>query len=432
MSHMLPTHPRNRGADPGVLVWPGPRSDRGGRSRAKVVGVLVTSLLLLPARSGAAQESRTELIAQQQAEKARGATPYEPNQAERIFERIETGGWFTGVAPRGLYPVFGTIYPGGGLTGGVGYRRYVGYQSFVQLVGMYSVANYKLGEISIGVPRLARDRVDVGVRAGWRDATQVPYFGLGIDSAREDRSAFRINQAYTEADVTARPLRWMALGAGLGYQGFQEREPQGRYPPIDSVYDPVTAPRLGSEPGYVVAQASAALLWLESPDYSRRGGRYLVTYQGFEPTRAGGGGFGRVRTEFVQHVPVLRETWVVSLRGRTESITGDSANAPYFLLPYLGSGSTLRGYSTGRFRDRHSALLSGEWRWIPNRLGLDMALFVDAGTVAPRFGDLSASDLKVDYGIGARFHSPTTTVLRFDLARGSEGWRLVLAAGPAF
>ena len=57
---------------------------------------------------------------------------------------------------------------------------------------------------------------------------------------------------------------------------------------------------------------------------------------------------------------------------------------PYFLLPSLGSGSTLRGYSSWRFRDRHSLLVSGEWRWIPNRMGLDMALFYDAGMVANR------------------------------------------------
>ena len=52
--------------------------------------------------------------------------------------------------------------------------------------------------------------------------------------------------------------------------------------------------------------------------------------------------------------------------------------------PSLGSGSTLRGYSSWRFRDRHAVLLSGEWRWIPSRLALDMALFYDAGMVAPR------------------------------------------------
>ena len=41
----------------------------------------------------------------------------------------------------------------------------------------------------------------------------------------------------------------------------------------------------------------------------------------------------------------------------------------------MGSGRTLRSFATTRFRDRHSLLLNGEWRWIPNREGLDAALF---------------------------------------------------------
>jgi len=105
---------------------------------------------------------------------------------------------------------------------------------------------------------------------------------------------------------------------------------------------------------------------------------------------------------------------------------------PYFLLPWLGSGSTLRGYGTGRFRDRHSLLMTGEWRWIPNRFALDMALFADAGTVAPRFQDLSFDKLKYDYGIGVRLHGPAVTALRFDVAHGSEGWHLVISASAPF
>ena len=68
-------------------------------------------------------------------------------------------------------------------------------------------------------------------------------------------------------------------------------------------------------------------------------------------------------------MPILRENWVISLHGLLQTTLDDDDTVPYFLLPSLGSGSTLRGYSSWRFRDRHSLLMSGEWRWIPNRLG---------------------------------------------------------------
>ena len=60
--------------------------------------------------------------------------------------------------------------------------------------------------------------------------------------------------------------------------------------------------------------------------------------------------------EVVQHIPILRENWIISLHGRLESTIGDDDQVPYFLLPSLGSGSTLRGYSSWRFRDRHAVL----------------------------------------------------------------------------
>ncbi len=63
---------------------------------------------------------------------------------------------------------------------------------------------------------------------------------------------------------------------------------------------------------------------------------------------------------------------------------------------------------------------------------MDMAIFYDAGKVTPLREDLNFSSLKHNYGIGVRFHAPLATVLRFDVARGSEGWHLVFAGSAAF
>jgi hemolysin activation/secretion protein len=120
------------------------------------------------------------------------------------------------------------------------------------------------------------------------------------------------------------------------------------------------------------------------------------------------------------------------LRGRVQTTVNDDDLVPYYLMPYLGSGSTLRAYPSQRFRDRHALLTSAEFRWIPNRVGLDMAFFYDAGKVASRRDDLDFDNLTTNWGIGARFHGPSTTVLRIEMARGSEGWNLVFATSAAF
>ena len=105
---------------------------------------------------------------------------------------------------------------------------------------------------------------------------------------------------------------------------------------------------------------------------------------------------------------------------------------PYYLLPFLGSGRTLRGYSTGRFRDRHALLTSAEFRWIPSRLALDVAVFYDAGKVARRLEDLDFNGMKSNWGVGVRFHGPTATPLRIEVARGADGFHLVFASSAAF
>ena len=77
-------------------------------------------------------------------------------------------------------------------------------------------------------------------------------------------------------------------------------------------------------------------------------------------------------------------------------------------------------------------MTSGEFRWIPSRLALDMALFYDAGKVAARRDDLDFNGMKTNYGIGVRFHGPTSTPIRLEMARGSDGWHLVIASSAAF
>ena len=394
------------------------------------VGVLAFFLACgLPIR---AQDTRAEVIARQQEDKSGQLRPPTSNKVEQFITRMEEGGWLLSPNPRGLYPYFDSVYPGGSFTLGAGYRKYVADYAHVDVRGLYSVLNYKLIEGLVGSPNHLRGRLDFGARAGWRDATQVGYYGIGKDTSADDRANFRISETYAEGNVTAKPLRWLHLGGVIAYERYEEKQGQGSYPSIEESYTPETAPFLGTSPSYVHSQISAAILWQESPLYSRKGGLYRLSFHDYRNVGDPIGSFQIRRGEIVQHLPILRETWVLSLRGRVESVMGTTSDVPYFLLPYLGSGSTLRAYSTGRFRDRHAMLMTGEWRWIPNRLGLDMAVFYDAGNVAPKWSALSFKGMKHDVGVGVRFHTPVLTALRFEIARGSDGWNLVISSSAPF
>jgi hypothetical protein len=300
-----------------------------------------------------------------------------------------------------------------------------------EIKGLYSIKNYKNIEVGTRAPWHGGGKVTGGIRGGWRDAPQVGYYGLGMDTFASDRANFRMKQGYLIGNIGVRPTWWTKLEGEVAYEDFQTEEGLGRSPSIETLYDPVTAPGLFSNPQFIHSEATAAIDWRPGAGYARKGGYYgatLVDYADRDKTYS----FRRMDAELIQHLPILRENWVLSFRGRMQSVLDDDDVVPYFLMPYLGSGSTLRGYPTARFRDRHSLLTSAEFRWIVNRLAMDMAIFYDAGKVASRRADLDFDGLKTDWGIGARFHGPTTTPLRIEVAKGVEGWRLVFSSNAAF
>ena len=390
-----------------------------------VIGAL---LWLAPVTSADAQETRAAEIAAEQARKAAEITPYVPSAAERwaiTFRREFLDN------PNGFYPYLASVYSGGGFTLGAGYRQYYGDRTHWDVKGLYSLKNYKLLELSTDSWGHANGRFDLHGRVGWRDATQVAYYGLGMTTTPDDKSDFGLQQTYIGGDVQMRPGGFTVVGLGLTYDDYSLGSGAGRTPSIEEIYTPATAPGLGVSPTYLHTALSGGVDWRRSPGYARRGGLYQVTYHNYsdlDETYS----FDRVDGEIVQHVPILRETWVISLHGLVQTTLDDDDAVPYFLMPYLGSGSTLRAYPSGRYRDRHSLLLTGEFRWIPNRTGLDMALFYDMGKVASHWDGLSLNGLKSNVGIGVRFHGPFATPLRVELAHGREGFNLVFSGSAAF
>jgi hypothetical protein len=389
---------------------------------------LVSGVLLAQAQPGVQPSSREESIAAQQAEKARTAEPPKPDKAEKWIQKAEQ--MFL-LDPSGFFPSFDSVYHGGGLTLGAGYRRYFGDNTFWQVRGLYSFSNYKLLEGAAISKDHWDKRLTFGSRLGWRDATQVAYYGLGITSKEADRANFRFQETYVYGNAVLRPVRWIPIKGAVGYEFWNIEKGQGDYPSIETMYTPQTAPGLGADVGYVHSKISAGIDWRTSPGYTRSGGLYEVTFHDYHNTGSGIYSVQKLNAEVIQHLPLLRETWVLAGRARMETTLNDNSLIPYFMLPQLGSGDTLRAYATDRFRDRHSLLMNAEFRWLP-ALGWDMALFYDAGKVTSRRGDLNFKQLKSDVGIGARFHSIGATPIRIDFAVGNEGWRLVLSGGPIF
>jgi Omp85 superfamily domain len=401
---------------------------RFGASVTFVIGAASTALAQSPEPTQE-PETRQTTIVSAAAEKAEDLHPYEVTIAEKVITRIERH--FTDQTIH-WHPFLENAYRGGGFAAGAGYMFHPSAYSSLDVRGSYSIRSYKLGEAEFISPRLFDRRGELTVLGGWRDATQVGFHGIGMNTPSGGRTNYGFEQPYGSALLTFRPTRELFLVRG-GFEAsrWDLKSGEGTYPSVDEVYRPESLPGLGTTTTFLHTQATVGFDSRPSHGYARRGGFYGVTGHDYTD-RDDALGFRQVDYEVIQHIPILRDTWVLSLHGlaKTSWDKGDQAT-PFYLLPSVGGGTSLRGFSTYRFTDRHSLLLQAEWRIIANRF-FETAAFYDAGKVAARTSDLDLNHLKSDYGMGVRFHAPFATVLRVDVARSHEGTRLVFAASPVF
>ena len=378
---------------------------------------------------GAPPATRQASIEQQQAAKNGALVPYAPSKGERLFRRADA---LISGATLKWHPYFQSAYSGGGFTLGAGRATSVSAYNYIDARASYSIAGYKRAEVEFVAPRIFRRRGELSVLGGWREATQVGFFGVGMNTNDEQRVNYSFKQPYGSALFRIFPTRRIfMLGAGVEYSNWNLGPGVGSFPSIETKYSPEELPGIDADVTYLHSQVTIGIDWRTSPGYSRRGGFYSATLHQYND-RDDNYGFQMVQYEAVQHVPILREAWVLSFRGRVQSsIDKVGQETPFFMLPSLGGGSTLRGYSSRRFHDRNTLLLQAEWRIMINRY-LDMAFFYDTGKVAPTRSQLDLHGLKDDFGIGFRFHGPFSTPLRVELAKSRESLIFVFTTSAAF
>jgi hypothetical protein len=398
--------------------------------RLFVLVVMATGTATFAGAQEPSGPTRDQAIEQAQAEKVKDLHPYGPGKVEGLFNRAEE--ILSNRAPS-WHPFFESADYGGGFTLGAGYAHHVSPYNMLDVRGSYTILGYKRVEAEFTAPRLFHRRGSLSLLGGWREATQSAFYGFGMGTSLDDRADFDFRQPYGSAILTLRPTRrLLMLRGGVEVSQYEQRPADGSsFPSVENKYTPETLPGLGTTTTYVHSQGTVGFDWRTSPGYSRRGGFYGVTLHDYTD-KDERFGFRRVDYEAIQHIPILREAWVISLRAIARTTyTKSDQEVPFFLLPYVGSGSTMRGFTSHRFRDQNGLTLQAEWRIMANRF-MDSAVFYDTGKVAARRDDLDLKGLKSDYGFGVRLHGPFTTPLRIDVARSPEGTRLVFSTSSIF
>src|SRR6185369_12814044 len=197
-------------------------------------------------------DSRAAIVERSQADKTTKLRPYVPTGLEKLVTRVEntllngTMKW---------HPFLEGAYTGAGFSPGVGYTQHVSPYSTLDVRGNVSIRAYKVAEAEFVSPRLFHRRAELSVLGGWREATQVGFYGIGEDTKVANRADFAFDQPYAGARLKLRPTRRMLVVAGgADVARWAFNTPTGTAPPVDSVYTPATLPGLGITSTFVHSQ----------------------------------------------------------------------------------------------------------------------------------------------------------------------------------
>jgi len=276
-------------------------------------------------------------------------------------------------------------------------------------------------------PEIYLDRERIAV-AGTIEANRYPglFYGLGPDTPDEAEEVFTPVQVLIELTAVRKVSARLPLYAGLlfGLESYHFSSfAEGGLLASGSV--PGT--RGGTSPGLGLAARWDSRDSVFTPG---RGNFWQVSAASYGGPLGGPYGYVKFKADLRTYMTVLAGP-VLAFQAKLEAVAGDSV--PFTACPKLGGDSLLRGYYSGRYRDRVYAAAQTELRLpVSGRFGA--VLFVSAGAVAGRIAGLGDSPLRAAWGGGLRYRLTSDGPnLRVDFGFGRGGNKgLYFTAGEAF
>ena len=359
----------------------------------------------------------------------------EPSLLTKLAMSTDTG---LGSDPRdGFYVETGNLISGEGwISAGPGYRRRIlDGRARVDMSAAVSWNYYTMAQVAFELPRLAHDRLSLGIQTRYQDSLAVDYFGLGNDSQKGDQTAYRFRNVDVLASGHVQANRWLAVDGRVGWIPRPDLSAaSGRVSVPNTVdrFTEVTAPGITSQPAFVHSDVSIVADSRDHPGHPTDGGLYRATAAVYSDRSGGAYSFRRYEVEGAQFVPLGTAKWILGVHAwGVFSNVSSGATVPFYLMPALGGKNTLRGFYSYRFHDNDMAIANVESRWAL-LTHMDVALFGDCGRVAHSASDLAFHDARRSYGAGVRFHNATSTLLRIDAGRSAEGWRAYFVMTDSF
>ena len=269
---------------------------------------------------------------------------------------------------------------------------------------------------------LMDDRLRLKFGAGYMDI-RYRFYGIGNDDNRRGISLDLLQKAPMYFGSASYRV-WRKLYLGLGYlAGNVETRPRLVFDDEQPFFDPTIL-------DVDIAAVTLPMQW-DSRDHEQfpRKGWYVDGRTMLFRRSAGSDFDAETFALGINRYLPMSERDVLALRAFVRSTSGD---APFFLLSTFGGSTDLRGYPSGRYRDRMMYALQGEYRWQVNEDWI-LTGFAGVGEVASDFGEIGKNFLPAG-GIGVRYvlSKKHRVSLSADLAARKDGAEFYFGVGEAF
>ena len=314
----------------------------------------------------------------------------------------------------GFRLVVGSVAPGGGLAGGIGYgHRTTSSALQTEFVSSARVSIKKYWEIdgNFHLTKISDSTTaspDVGdlrsnIYGFVKDMPRLDFFGIGPETQQADRALFHYREAVAGADIAQPISRWLDLGGAV--EGIWPDLIRITNPTVTSVerkYTEATAPGLNSQPPYLHLVAFAGLH--SRGQQEARKVEYLFFYHLYRDVGDHLYSFRRFNADLRHKFP-LGDKNEIRIRGRLSlAETRAGQRVPFYLMETLGGSNirgddTLRGFRDYRFRDRDHFLVQTEF--LRALYGpIDLIAFYDFGKVAASVSRFDEGRMRHTYGAG--------------------------------
>jgi len=238
------------------------------------------------------------------------------------------------------------------------------------------------------------------------------FFGIGNDNLESAEE--RYNGHTVELELLGEVRVWDRLYVGglyvLNYTTIEDTDPNGQL---------VRGDILGSRGGLVSGLGMVVTYdHRDHVNYPEHGGFYQLRSVFHDNILGSDFGFTSTTLD-LRYFITLIENHVLAMRSLTTIGTG---NPPFQAMAELGGLGLMRGFFSGRFRDRTMVAFQGEYR-VNIAWGFGAAVFGSLGQVAANIGDVRVARFRSTGGLGLRYRiiEESKINLRLDVGFGHLG-----------